>query len=331
MNIIIIEDDPSDIEFLKIILEGHELDIFESIPKEISLVNYDLAIVDYFIHGNSSQEYLEYISSLQDKPPAFILASGKLDEININEIPRQLNATILSKNHNFKELLTHQVEVISNQESDLDIDYKTLYLNMIHDLRNDLSFFSYFEQLEKNGKLSEEVKTQFIKKSFESAHFAFKRLEELSTFLNTNTDQYASLKETFETVQNSHLIKDHINAIQITGITDQPINEIPSFFLSTILKNLIENSCKYAQKNKELKVLVHCEMTEESTVINITDNSQGMHKSIAENLFTKKIDSSTGLGVGLVVINRIIESYKGRIVVNSSLGIGTSIRISFSK
>ena len=51
----------------------------------------------------------------------------------------------------------------------------------------------------------------------------------------------------------------------------------------------------------------------------------------ADTLFSKKQDSQSGLGIGLVVLNRIITSCNGKTKVKSEEGIGTTIQLSFKR
>ena len=188
---------------------------------------------------------------------------------------------------------------------------------------------SYFDYL-KNDDF--EMDEEFLKnKIVDSSVFAFKRLEEMSEYVNSDIEHFSSLSDAFKQINSSRKIEENKENIILSGDINKSIDFMCSFFLSVILKNLIENSCKYADPNKDLKIEIHYSERAQDHLILVKDNAKGMTPEQSKKLFTRKQDSKTGLGMGLVVLNRIIKSHRGSIKVQTQLGIGTSIYISFPK
>ncbi len=319
MKILLIEDDISDIEYLNEVLSDYFIESSPVIP-EVMETNYDLIIVDFFTEDGNNLSFLKRLSRL-DTPPPVLIISGFIDKINITELPLNLNALLIQKGKNFEETLQYYLELIAHQPQVNNYDYKTLLFNLIHDLKNDLGIFNYLIA-------DETLKEKMGSIAIESGCYAFKRIQFLSTFINSETDEYITLKQAMEEVLNSPQIKEHAAAIKLTS-NDQVFKSLPNYFLITILKNLIENSCKFQDESRELKIYINHEITNSGENLIISDNSIGMTKEKAQNLLHKKQTSNTGLGYGLYLINNIISGFGGKIKILSSKDAGTTIFISF--
>lgn len=329
MNILLIEDDVSDAMYFEEILPSSEITVFKDLPKSLDQ-NYDLIITDYYLKNHTIQPFLDDLAS-QDLNIPLIIVSGKVSDIQLDTIPSKLNAIILSKNDHLSKVLTYYVSLIAEDEPVKNIvDYKTLCLDIIHDLKNDLVMASIYQQAKEANDFSGYDKEELVELVVESAVFASERLKELSTYINTETDEFGSLTQAFSKISGSHFIQQHKDSILLQNDCDEEITYIPLFFVSIIIKNLIENSCKYADPSRDLKVELSYHETENQGVISIKDNALGMSEENSRKLFRKRMDSNSGLGVGLVVINRIIRSFGGRIKVKSEEGVGTEIVITFT-
>jgi signal transduction histidine kinase len=90
------------------------------------------------------------------------------------------------------------------------------------------------------------------------------------------------------------------------------------------LVNLINNAVDSSEKGETVNV----QLTEEKDSIDviINDNGSGMDKETFENIFipfyTKK---SSGTGLGMVIVKKIIEGHNWKIHVTSNVGSGTRV------
>ncbi len=319
MKILLIEDDISDIEYLNEVLSDYFIESSPIIPDVIE-PNYDLIIVDYFTPNGNNLNFLKRLSKIEIPPPVLII-SGFIDRININELPLNLNALLIQKGKNFEETLQYYLELIAHQPQPNSYDYKTLLFNLIHDLKNDLGIFNYLIE-------DKSLRQKLNDSAIESGCYAFKRIKFLSNFINSENDEYITLNQAMEEVFLSPDIHDYKQVIQINS-TGQLFKSLPNYFLITILKNLIENSCKFQDESRELKIFINHEITHSGENLIISDNSIGMTKEKAQSLLHRKQNSTTGLGYGLYLINNIISSFGGKIKILSSKDAGTTIFISF--
>lgn len=333
MNILLIEDDLADIEYIKEVLKDHNITIRNNPSLVEDVEGYDFIIIDYFYGTESAYEFLISLDRKKKFKSPILLTSGKVDMIPLDRLPSSLNILVLSKNEKFRELLTHYLNLFESTSSDDDedpgkVDYKTLYMDLVHDLRNDLGYSLNYEQFKEIGFDTQEKELEILRLVKDSALFCYHRLEQLSQYLNTDDEVFGSGHDAIKLISNSTIVSDNIDSLFVVG-GEYKINKVPLFFLSVILKNLIENACKSKSPSRSLKIKLSFVPGEGHINIIINDNGVGMPEEKAASLFDKKLNSKNGLGVGLVILSRIIKSFQGKIIVASNVGKGTTISIHF--
>jgi len=91
-----------------------------------------------------------------------------------------------------------------------------------------------------------------------------------------------------------------------------------------VLVNLIENSLKYTGDQELPEIEIGSRKDGEETVFFVKDNGIGIDPKEHEKVFGLfyKVDrKSEGTGVGLAIVKLIIEVHRGRIWIESRLGI----------
>jgi signal transduction histidine kinase len=101
-----------------------------------------------------------------------------------------------------------------------------------------------------------------------------------------------------------------------------------------IFVNLLSNALKFSQDAK--KVVVELSSEEKYTVISITDFGIGIPKSEFKSIFIpfnrgKNVDLIQGTGLGLSIVKEAVKSIKGKIIIKSSLGNGTTFVVKIPK
>ncbi|WP_426061636.1 PAS domain-containing protein [Hymenobacter sp. B1770] len=101
--------------------------------------------------------------------------------------------------------------------------------------------------------------------------------------------------------------------------------------LRTILLNLLSNALKYADPARPARVHLSLWVEEGRPVLLVEDNGLGFdvqrHQSELFHLFRRFHDHTEGTGVGLYLVNRIVQSNGGRVEVESEVGEGTTFRV----
>ena len=162
--------------------------------------------------------------------------------------------------------------------------------------------------------------------------------------LETITDRFSKIgsKSELQKVDVVHLIRQSVEYLK----SRMPVNtlftlEFPekeiiipinSILLEWVVENLVKNAVDAMKGKGEIKISI----TEDAynIILNITDNGDGIDRSILKNIFKPGVTSKKrGWGLGLSLSKRIVEEYhKGSIfVMQSEKGVGTTFSIHLPK
>ena len=107
--------------------------------------------------------------------------------------------------------------------------------------------------------------------------------------------------------------------------------------IKTVIENLLNNAIKYNKEDG--KVVVKVQNNDNSVVLSVADNGIGIAKEHHDRLFerfykvdearTRTEESSTGLG--LAIVKHILQMHDAKIAVESQLGVGTKMTVTFKK
>ena len=100
--------------------------------------------------------------------------------------------------------------------------------------------------------------------------------------------------------------------------------------LEEIFVNLITNAIQFLDK-EEKTIKIQSDWHEEKDIeFTIEDNGQGIDKDKLDTIFEPFYTSrKEGTGLGLSIISNILEKYNGKIIVTSTVGVGTRIVVRF--
>ncbi len=110
---------------------------------------------------------------------------------------------------------------------------------------------------------------------------------------------------------------------------DKIIIKMDKVYLNRIITNLVKNALQATEEAEKSIINVDVEQVNKRINIQIEDNGTGipieMQNRIFEPNFTSK---STGMGLGLTMVRKMIEEYQGTITFKSEEGKGTTFFIS---
>ncbi len=108
--------------------------------------------------------------------------------------------------------------------------------------------------------------------------------------------------------------------------------KIDSLYLSRIVTNIVKNAIQSIPTNKIAKIYVILKNERNKFVISIVDNGNGVPEEFREKIFEPKFTTkSTGMGLGLSMVKKIVEDYKGKIWFETKNGTGTTFFVEFPK
>ena len=169
-------------------------------------------------------------------------------------------------------------------------------------------------------------------------------MEEDVLRLETITDRFSKIgsKPTLKKINLVELLKNTTNYLEsrlpekISITINFNNEEILAPVSEVLLHWVIENICKNAVDAMKGNGKINVTLTEEKThvSINISDNGEGIDKSIIKDIFKPGVSSKKrGWGLGLSLSKRIVEEYhKGRLfIMQSAKGLGTTFTIKLPK
>jgi signal transduction histidine kinase len=99
--------------------------------------------------------------------------------------------------------------------------------------------------------------------------------------------------------------------------------------LHQVVFNILKNAIEALQATPGDRIIrVHLENRAGTAVLTISDNGTGIPKSILDGLGKEMISTKPqGAGIGLIVANEIVKSYKGRLSFESVPNGGTTVKV----
>ncbi len=152
---------------------------------------------------------------------------------------------------------------------------------------------------------------------------------------NAEDTHWINLPELIEEFKVNHqLLFEGSNAVLETDLVEDEICCISRKHMRSLLDNLLTNALKYRHPERTPHVQVRSEFEDEYYKISIHDNGIGIapeHKDKVFDMFKRFHSHSSGSGIGLYIVKKIVEKYEGRIQVDSALEIGTTITVWLKK
>ena len=162
--------------------------------------------------------------------------------------------------------------------------------------------------------------------------------------LETITARFSKIgsKPNLETINIIELLKESTNYlksrfpekvnIKMNFEKEEVLMPVSQVLLNWVIENICKNAVDAIKGNGEIIVSVIEEKTH--VLINISDNGEGINRSILKNIFKPGVTSKKrGWGLGLSLSKRIVEEYhKGSLfVMQSEKGVGTTFTIKLPK
>ena len=155
-------------------------------------------------------------------------------------------------------------------------------------------------------------------------------LEYSSAGANTSKQESVNLNKTLNNLKKVLFIPENIS---LNVLTKLPVIVGDDIKFQQLFQNLIGNAIKFSDKEKGI---VEIDCVEKSTYyqFSIKDNGMGIEKKYHDKIFkafhslNKSEDSS---GIGLSIVRKIIDLYKGKIWLESEPNVGTTFYFTLKK
>jgi signal transduction histidine kinase len=214
------------------------------------------------------------------------------------------------------------------QQSDLIAEF-------VHEIRTPLSSITTAAQLlqysdlpeDKHDHMAKVIQTESIRLSEMATSFLdLARLESGRSGFNFQSIAIAELLDECTDLMNTNIQNEGLNLYNEYSKSLPTIQGDYDKIKQAII-NLLINAIKYNRPNG--KIFLRAFKENSNLVIQVEDTGIGISKEHLANLGEKFFrvpgseNISTGTGLGLTVVKRILENHNGTILINSSLGEGT--------
>lgn len=266
------------------------------------------------------------------------ITDTKLDKrnkkINVKNPPQEISILINAYNGMIDELEDSAVQMAANER---EAAWREMAKQVAHEIKNPLTPMrltvqSFQRKFDKNDpKISEKI-------------------EDYSKTLIQQIDTLSSIASAFSTYAKMPAQQDEtLNVVKITKLALDIFNEDYIYFSSEekeitakfdrtqlirVVTNLVKNSVQAIEQKmpEEPRIDVKVISDEKTVTICVKDNGIGVSEDnkllIFEPKFTTK---SSGMGLGLAMVKKIVETYDGTIYLDSSEEKGTLFKVNFPK
>lgn len=143
---------------------------------------------------------------------------------------------------------------------------------------------------------------------------------------------------TLERIDTAALVRHTLEELGGATSAEVVIGELPAVVadaatLRQVWTNLLSNALKYSSRAEQPRVTIGAQRGAAEVVFEVTDNGVGFDESEAQQLFKvfSRLGSGRefpGTGVGLTIVQRIVERHGGRVWAEGRPGAGATFRFS---
>ena len=285
--------------------------------------------------------FMFFISRLITKPINTLIASTQ--KISLGQYSERVKIkskdefNVLSNNFN---LMAQTIEDKINELEISNIEKETFINNLTHELKTPLTSIIGYANLIRTSKYNEEL-------FFESADYIYKEGKRLEQMAFKMMDLvYAKTQEIKLTPEKIMTIIDEAKSSLFVKLKDKNIDliiegedcilDVDRELIKMALCNLVENAMKASDNNSKIYLKV-CTL-HDKTSISILDSGCGMAKEHLDKIWQPfyvvdkaRCRKNNGAGIGLSICKKIAEVHNADIKINSKLGSGTEVTLTFSK
>jgi signal transduction histidine kinase len=342
-------------------VELHEATSGEEAVAAFQQLCPDCVLLDHNLHDTDG---LALLGQLRDLAPANSLCavmitgsgsealavralnSGALDYLVKGHFDRELlGKTVrhaIEKNEwrQYQATYHHELQTANLQLARTNADLDNFVYAASHDLRQPVNNLrGLFEEIRRTASFADPADAQLLRYMDKSLHVLSTTIDDLATVVQEHRQPVPQVPEP---VKLADLAADVLEALRpqvqathaIVELDFSALAEVPCVRsnLRTILLNLTSNALKYHHPDRAPHVRVRSYYAADQPVLEVQDNGLGLNLDQygAElfHLFRRfHPTAAEGTGVGLFLVNRLVQAQGGHIEVDSEEGQGTTFQV----
>ena len=233
----------------------------------------------------------------------------------------------------YQDTLEEKVAIRTEELAKSNADLQHFAYVASHDLREPLRMITSFLQLLErryNDKLDQDA-NEFIGFAVDGAKRLNDMINDLLEFSQVTSKERENQKVNLEYVIEETLINLKVQIQENNAVITHerlPVVNGDEKLLVNLFQNLIGNAIKYrSEKNPEIHISFKQE--EHQYLFSVRDNGIGIDSEHLNRIFTifqrlHRNDEYGGTGIGLAIVEKILDQHGGKIWAESELGLGTT-------
>ena len=274
------------------------------------------------------------------------LNSGALDYLVKGHFDRELlGKTVrhaIEKNEwrQYQASYHHELQTANQQLARTNADLDNFVYAASHDLRQPVNnLLGLFEEIRRAATFADPTDAQLLHYMDKSLHALSTTIDDLATVVQEHRQHIAQLPEPVGLADLAADVLDtlHPQVLATKAVVEldfSALAEVPCVRsnLRTILLNLVSNALKYRHPDRAPHVRISSYGAQGQPVLAVQDNGLGidlaLHGTELFQLFRRFHPAAAeGTGVGLFLVNRLVQAQGGHIEVESTQGQGTLFRV----
>ena len=255
------------------------------------------------------------------------ITANSLDErINANDWPQELMALGETFNHMLNRI--HHSFIRHSQFSS----------DIAHELRNPINNLKGLSELALTKDLSVAEYRKTLESHMEEYDYLAKLIENLLFLARSDNGKIPLSKKSLSARELIIHTCDYYQAIaderNITFVVeDDAMISVDPMLFKRVIHNVISNAVRYTKDNEKITITM-ASLNKSHAQITVTDTGIGIDQTHLSHLFDRfyRVDPSRssqsgGVGLGLSIVKSIMDLHQGEVVIESQLGVGTSVRL----
>ena len=270
---------------------------------------------------------------------SFLLISKKMQEVNLGktneEIEWKRNDEIggLVKEYN-KMVKKLEESAVALAKSEREGAWREMARQVAHEIKNPLTpmklSIQYLQKaIDNNSPNVKEMAGSVAKTLVEQIDHLSKIASDFSQFANIGNPK----KEVFDLHEMLYSLTSLYETTENLLFKWVPVHQRIMVFadktqLNRLFTNLLQNAMEACDSNSRRVISVSEEMGDESIIVKVTDNGEGIPLEMQSKIFIPNFTTkSSGTGLGLAMSKTIVEQAKGRIWFETLEGEGTTFYV----